>query len=152
MNARALDDLDRRIINTQQDGFPLCDHPFAAVAAHLGIDEALLIERIGRLVKDGLLSRFGPLFNAERLGGAVTLCALEVPGDDFARVTALVNAHPEVAHNYRRDHAFNMWFVIATERPEQIVPVIAAIEAETGLSVYNFPKQQEFFLELKVAV
>jgi len=152
MNVPALDDLDRRIINTQQDGFPLCEHPFAAVAAQLGIDEALLIERIDRLVKTGLLSRFGPLFNAERLGGAVTLCALEVPEGDFARVTGLVNAHPEVAHNYRRDHALNMWFVIATERPEQIARVIADIEAETGLPVYDFPKQQEFFLELKVAV
>lgn len=152
MTRRPLDDLDRAIINTQQDGFPLSERPFAEVAVRLGIDEGLLMERVGRLIKDGFVSRFGPLFNAERLGGAVTLCALEAAEAEFDRVAALVNAHREVAHNYQRDHALNMWFVIATERPEQIAAVIAEIEAETGLPVYNFPKQQEFFLELKVAV
>ena len=32
----------------------------------------------------------------------------------------MVNAHPEVAHNYEREHALNMWFVLATERPSEI--------------------------------
>jgi DNA-binding Lrp family transcriptional regulator len=152
MSGAGLDSLDRLIVNSLQGGFPVSDRPYAEVAARLGIDETALIGRISRLVEDGFLSRFGPLFNAERLGGAVTLCAIEVPEADFPRVTDLVNAHREVAHNYRREHALNMWFVIATERPDEIAAAIAAIEAETGLKVYDFPKQQEFFLELKVAV
>jgi hypothetical protein len=42
-----------------------------------------------------------------------------------------------------------MWFVIASERPEQIDAVIAAIEAATGLSVYAMPKEHEFFVEAR---
>jgi DNA-binding Lrp family transcriptional regulator len=146
-----MDELDRAIINRLQGGFPLCARPYAAAAAALGSDEATLIARIGALLEEGTLSRFGPLFDAERLGGAFTLCALSVPAEDFERVAALVNAHPEVAHNYERAHAFNMWFVLGTQRREDIARVIAAIEAETGLAVYDFPREAEYFIELRLA-
>lgn len=111
-----------------------------------------LIERLKRLCADGVLSRFGPLYDAEQLGGAVTLAALSVPGERFEAVADLVNAHPEIAHNYARDHALNMWFVIATETPERIRQVIEDIEAETSLTVYNMPKINEFYIGLNLAV
>jgi len=43
-----------------------------------------------------------------------------------------------------------MWFVLATETPEQIAAVIAAIERETGYRVYNMPKLEEFFVGLRL--
>ena len=54
-----------------------------------------------------------------------------------------------MAHNYERDHALNMWFVLATERPEEIDTVIAEIEARTGYEVLNLPKVEEFFVGLR---
>jgi DNA-binding Lrp family transcriptional regulator len=108
----------------------------------------VLLARLERLLDDGLLSRFGPMYHAERLGGALTLAALRVPVADFDAVAAKVNAHPEVAHNYAREHEFNMWFVLGTETPERIAEVIAEIERETGLTVYNMPKLEEFFVGL----
>ena len=147
-----LDALDRKIVNGLQGGFPICERPYAEAAERLGLEEAELIERIRSLVERGLLSRFAPLFNAEALGGAVCLCALAVPQDRFEAITEVVNAHPEVAHNYARDHALNMWFVLATEEPARIEEVAAAIEAETGLTVYRMPKIEEYFIGLKVEV
>jgi DNA-binding Lrp family transcriptional regulator len=147
-----LDALDKRIINGLQGGFPVCDRPFAVAAERLGLDEEDLMARIARLVDEGAISRFGPLINAEQLGGAVSLCALCVPASRFDAVAEQVNAHREVAHNYARDHELNMWFVIAAETPETIGEVIRRIEAETGLTVYDFPKQEEFFIGLKVEV
>lgn len=146
-----MDALDRAIVNRLQGGFPLCARPFAAAAATLDTDEDSLMRRIGALLENGTLTRFGPLFDAERLGGAFTLCALRVPGADFERVADLVNAHPEVAHNYAREHDFNMWFVLATRSPADIARVIAAIEAETGLAVYEFPREAEYFIDLRLA-
>lgn len=146
-----MDELDRAIVNRLQGGFPLCARPFAAAAAELGSDEPTLIARIGALLEDGTLSRFGPLYDAERLGGAFTLCALRVPAEEFERVAELVNAHPEVAHNYQREHAFNMWFVLATRAREDIPRVLAAIEAETGLAVFEFPREAEYFIDLRFA-
>lgn len=145
-----MDDIDRRIINELQDGLPLRERPYATLAAALGIAEQEIVDRIGVLLADGYLSRFGPLYNAERLGGALSLCALSAPVETFDETAALVNAHPEVAHNYERDHALNMWFVLATESPERIPEVVEEIESETGCAVYQFPKLEEFFIGLKL--
>lgn len=123
-----MDAIDRRLIDQLQDGFPVCERPFLAVAETLGIGEDELIARVDRLLADGTLTRFGPLFNAEKLGGALTLAALQVPAADFDRVAALVNAMPAVAHNYARAHPFNMWFVLATATPDGIASAIADIE------------------------
>lgn len=144
-----MDALDRAIINTLQGGFPLSERPYAEAAARLGTSEDELMRRIDALLNEGTLTRFGPMYHAERLGGALTLAAMKVPAGDFERVAALVNAHPEVAHNYAREHAFNMWFVLATDTPERIPAVIREIEDETGYKVYNLPKLEEYFVGLR---
>ena len=148
--ARAMDALDRRIVNALQGGFPVCERPFLAVAGDLGLAEDELIARIDALLADGTLTRFGPLFDAEKLGGAFTLAALQVPAADYDRVAALVNALPEVAHNYARDHALNMWFVLGTATPEGMAAALARIERDTGLPVHAFPKECEYFVELRL--
>lgn len=148
----ALDAIDRRIINALQGGFPISERPFAVAADDLGISEAELVSRLEVLRESGRMSRFGPMYNAERLGGDVTLAAIAVPAERYESVAELVNAHSEVAHNYARDHHYNMWFVVAAERPERIDEVLRMIEAETGLKVLNLPKLEEFFIGLKVAV
>lgn len=145
-----MDDIDRAIVNRLQDGFPITDRPFAAVAGELGLAEAELIARIQVLRESGVLTRFGPLFHAERLGGALTLAAMSIPEVDFDRVAEQVNAFPEVAHNYARDHALNMWFVLATGTPERKGEVIAAIERQTGHAVYDMPKLTEYYLNLRL--
>ena len=145
-----LDATDRLLVNSLQGGFPLEPRPFAIVADRLGIAEDEAIARIGRLVGSGVLSRFGPMYDAERMGGAVCLCALAVPGDRFEAVAETVNGFPEVAHNYERRHALNMWFVLATEAPAGIAEAAARIEAATGLPLHLFPKEREYFVGMRV--
>ena len=144
-----IDAVDRRIINTLQGGFPVSSRPYAEAAERIGIREQELIARLGRLLDDGVLSRFGPMYHAERMGGGLTLAAMQVPEDRFDAVADQVNAHPEVAHNYARDHALNMWFVVAADRPEAVGRTLEAIAVETGLDVFDMPKLREFFVGLR---
>lgn len=144
-----MDAVDGKIINALQGGFPVSERPYAEVAARIGLSEDDLLARLRRLLDDGVLTRFGPMYHAERLGGALTLAAMRLPPDDLERVAAIVNGFREVAHNYARDHAFNMWFVVATEAPEDIATVIADIESATGYPVYNLPKLDEFYVGLR---
>lgn len=146
----ALDATDRAILNRMQDGLPLCSHPFAALADDLGLDENGLLTRIQTLREIGAITRFGPFYDAAAMGGAFCLCAMAVPAERFENVVTLVNAHPEVAHNYERTHRLNMWFVLACERPDQIEQVAARIEQDTGLPVLRFPKEHEFFIGFRV--
>lgn len=145
-----LDVIDRAIINRLQDGFPICDRPYAAVAEALGVGEKALLDRLSRLLQERVLTRFGPMYHAERMGGGLSLAAMKIPADDFERVAGIVNAMPEVAHNYARDHALNMWFVLATETLQGQQDAIAAIELKTGYPVFNMPKIREYFVELKL--
>jgi DNA-binding Lrp family transcriptional regulator len=145
-----MDAIDRLIINRLQGGFPVAERPYAAAAADLGITESELIRRLQRMLADGALSRFGPLYDAERIGGAVTLAAMAVPAERFDEVAQIVNGFPEVAHNYARDHRLNMWFVVNAERPERVAEALAAIAAATGVPVMNLPKLDEYFLELRL--
>lgn len=145
-----MDELDRAIINHLQGGLQVCERPYLLAANELGVSEESLITRLESLLKRGILTRIGPLFQIEKAGGAFTLAALHAPLENYDAIAEKVNALPEVAHNYQREHELNMWFVVATETPEQIGDAIKKIEQETGCTVFNFPKSKEYFVELKL--
>lgn len=145
-----MDQIDRDIINGLQGGLAVCERPYLEAAQRLGLEEEELIARLSRMLAQGVLTRIGPLYQIERMGGAFTLAALHAPLEEYEQVAQCVNALPQIAHNYARDHELNMWFVIATETPGEIKEVIDRIEQETGCSVFNFPKSREYFVELKL--
>jgi DNA-binding Lrp family transcriptional regulator len=149
VNNSILDKTDRLIINSLQGGFPICDSPFRQIARQLDIDENDLIQRLENLLADKTLSRFGPMYDIQKLGGSFSLCAIQVPAERFDEVTDIVNAFDEVAHNYERDHEFNMWYVLATETQDMIKIINRQIENITGLRVYNMPKLEEYFVGLR---
>jgi DNA-binding Lrp family transcriptional regulator len=149
-----LTQLDKQLINLLQDGFPLTPEPFKTVAEQLAesgfkCTASEVMTRIQTLLDDGILSRFGPMYQAERMGGGLTLAAMKIDENDYDRVNDQVNEFPQVAHNYRREHELNMWFVLATENPEGIQECIEAMETVTGYKVFNMPKEEEFYVGLK---
>ncbi len=124
----SLSELEREFINNFQGNFPLQERPFKVIAARLNCSEDELIDTVKHLKSRNLLTRFGPLYDAASLGGGLTLAAIAVPEERYDSVTEIVNAYSEVAHNYRREHTLNMWFVLATETPEAIDNILHAIE------------------------
>ena len=146
----SLDDV--RLMTRLHGGLPLTDRPFADVAAEMGWQEDSVIERLHHLLAHGVLTRFGPLFQIERGGGQFVLAAMAVPETRFDEVAAQVNALPEVAHNYRREHALNMWFVVAAASPARAEAAIHHIGCISGLPVFAFPKEREYFVEFRLPV
>jgi len=146
----APDRIDRRLIDRLHGELPITERPFADIGQEFGISEDEVIERLRRMLAHGTLTRFGPLFQIERAGGQFVLAALQVPEADFARITGIVNALPEVAHNYRREHALNMWFVVAAESQAAARAALDRVEALTGLTVHAFPKEREYFVGLRL--
>jgi DNA-binding Lrp family transcriptional regulator len=155
---RDLSRLDRAVVNAFQGGFPVAERPFEAAADALrgaGVDvtETELVETVRSLDESGVLSRFGPLVNAEEIGGTATLVAMHAPPERFDEVAETVNDHREVAHNYEREHPhLNMWFVVSVADSDRVGAVLDAIEAETGQPTYNMPKEREFRVEAKFKV
>ena len=150
---------DRALIAALHGGFPLSERPYAEAASQLGCSEDMLIERLQRLLAHGDLTRFGPLFQIERAGGRFVLAAMAVPEARFAELAQRLREMPEVAHNYRRESALpaatadtplNMWFVIAVGCPQEVPRVVERIEQASGLTVFQFPKEREYFVELRL--
>ena len=143
-----MDDLDRRLINRLQLGLPLVRHPWKVLAAELQSSSSELLDRLHALLEDGVLTRFGPMFDIERLGGAFTLAALAVPEERFEDVAEQLHALPEVAHNYRREHPWNMWFVLGCPTEKGIAETLQRIESLTGLPLLNLPKEETYHVGL----
>lgn len=147
-----LSELDKQLINILQKGFPISEQPFLDIAKQINSTQEAVIERLNHLKETKVLTRFGPMFDAACLGGAFTLAALAVPEERFEEVNTIVNSFEEVAHNYKRTHDFNMWFVIGTESEAEIDEVIKKIEQQTELSVLNTPKMEEYYVQLYLPV
>jgi DNA-binding Lrp family transcriptional regulator len=114
----------------------------------LNTTEEIVLSKVKSLLDRGVLTRVGPFYNMDKSNGYVSLVALIVPEDRFDEVSVIVNSYEEVAHNYKREHQFNMWFVIAGTHEEEIKKVLLEIEKNTGLKTFNFPKLKEFALDL----
>jgi DNA-binding Lrp family transcriptional regulator len=148
--ALELSDFDRTLINALQSDFPLSASPFDDLGETLGYSAEELIAGVNSLLERGVITRFGPLFNIEHLGGNFSLCALKVPVERFEEVTEMVNAYPQVAHNYLREHDWNMWFVLATENATELEAVFEEIKQRSACPGLNLPKEKEFYVGLRL--
>ena len=146
-----MDDIDRMLVDALQEGMPVRARPFMGLAKQAGLTEEAVVARLQRLLQDGSLSRFGPLFNVEAFGGSYVLAAMQIPDSELEPVVGLLNAYPEVAHNYLREHRFNVWFVVAASGPEQAEAVLRDIEQRTGRPVCRLPKVREHFIGARFA-
>lgn len=138
---------ERRLLNDWQRDLPLVPRPYAAIGQVLGLEEADVIERLAALCDRGAISRVGAVVRPN-VAGASTLAAIAVPAERLDEVAHLVSSHEEVNHNYEREHALNLWFVITAESRDRVEAVRAAIEAETGLPVLELPLAAEYRIDL----
>lgn len=148
--AQALSSFDCMLINEIQSNFPLSSEPFDALALRLGHPADDIMAGVQSLLERGVITRFGPLFNIEKLGGQFSLCALKVPDKRFDEIAELVNGYSQVAHNYRRAHEWNMWFVLATETACELQSVFQEIELLSACPGLNLPKDKEFYVGLRL--
>ena len=139
--------LEKCLLNEYQRGFPLCPAPYAEIATQLGVSEAEVIQTLESLQRRGFISRVGPVFAPQR-AGASTLAALAVPEERLESVAGQVSAYAEVNHNYQREHAWNLWFVVTAPDQQRVEQVLADIKAVTGLRVLNLPLQRAFYIDL----
>jgi DNA-binding Lrp family transcriptional regulator len=147
MRAPVLDALDRRLLDDFQQGFPLSPRPYRDIAEQLGIGEAEVLARLESLSRAGIVSRVGPVVRPGR-AGVSTLGAMRVAPERLEAVAALVSAYPEVNHNYEREHAFNLWFVLTAADADRLGAVLDEIALRTGIPVMDLPMLEEYHIDL----
>ncbi|NMG76755.1 Lrp/AsnC family transcriptional regulator [Aromatoleum diolicum] len=136
-----------RLLNDYQRGFPLVSEPFVAMAAACGLDEAAVLSALQAWVASGVVSRVGAVFAPRRVG-ASALAALSAPAGRLEEIAARISAVAEVNHNYQREHAFNLWFVVTAASAQRLRQIVAGIEQDTGCAVIVLPLEEEFHIDL----
>jgi len=129
-----LDKFDRKLLSIIQSGFPAVERPFDALAERMGSDSDEVVRRIGRLRALGMIRRLGAVFDSRRLGYASTLVAARVPPDRLDDMAGTVSRLPGVTHNYRRDHAYNLWFTLTGRSERQLRETVEALKRRTGIA------------------
>ena len=149
----AMDDIDRRILNRIQSGFPIASRPFLTIGQELQLTEDEVIRRIIRLKETGIIRRVGANFVPGKLGFVSTLCAARVPEEHIDRFAEVVNRYPGVTHNYLRDNDVNVWFTFIAPSMEEIEENLQKIVEETGIEkILNLPATRVFKIKAKFEV
>ena len=93
--------------------------PVARPFLDLALPEDDVVALLARAKADGVIRRFGAVFDARRLGYRSVLCALDCPPGSLLAQAAIVSAHPGVTHCYERRaligklHYPALWFTLA---------------------------------------
>jgi len=152
--AQQLDIVDRRLLDLLQRDFPPTTRPFAAIGERLGLPEEEVLARVRRLKgsdERGLIRQISAIFDTPALGYKSTLVAMQVPQGETERVAAAINRHPGVSHNYRRDHAWNLWFTLAVPPDEDLETTVQALVDQAGSYAYRLlPALRVFKIDVRL--
>lgn len=147
------DQIDRKILNLIQAGFPISPEPYREIGDALGISEENVLARIGNMVDSGLIRRLGAIFDSKKLGCHSTLCAMKVEESRIDEVAAVVNSYPGVTHNYLREHQLNMWFTATAQSIEDLEQMLNQIKTETGINdILSLPAEKIFKIRVNFAL
>ncbi len=127
-----LEPIDRELLNAVQWDFPLDPRPFAVLGRRLGLSEPEVRERIAHIKDLGVLRQLSAIFDTRALGYGSALVAAQIAPDRIDAAAAVVSAHPGVSHNYKRNHAYNLWYTIAVPPGESLEQHIEALHRESG--------------------
>lgn len=122
-----LDATSRELLDLMQEEFPLVERPYAALGERLGISESDALERVRLAREAGVVRQVCAIYDTKALGYSSALVAMKVPAERLTHAAAVINAHPGVSHNYKRNHDFNMWFTVAMPPGHDLDAVIARL-------------------------
>jgi radical SAM protein with 4Fe4S-binding SPASM domain len=148
-----VDPVDLALLDILQDDIPLVSRPFDVIAARLGIPEEEVIRRLKGLQEQGIVRGLSPILESRHAGlSATTLVALRVPDEKIPMIARLINAYPEVSHNYRRDHSYSLWFTVAGKDESRIQEILREIKEQSGLidqDILELPTIHRFKIDVR---
>lgn len=144
-----MDDLDKRILNIIQAGFPVAENPFEVLGEQIGIgaDEALV--RVRALKESGIIRKLGASFDTRKVGHISMLVAAKVDLEHLLKVADEVSLFPEVTHNYGRDFEYNLWFTLVCESAARIDSIIEKVKSLPGvIDIQKLPSERMFKIKV----
>jgi len=127
-----LDPLDKQLLTLIQQAVPLEAQPYHRLAERLTGTADDILARIERLKAAHVIRQISAIFDTRVLGYKSTLVAMKVAPDRVDQAAAVVNSHPGVSHNYKRNHLYNLWFTIAMPSSDSIEDTVTILHEHSG--------------------
>lgn len=131
-----LDEFDKLILNEMQLGLPLCNNPFKIMADKLNMDESYLIDKLNNLKRNGIIRRFGGIFDSNKVGIKSSLMAIKVDenikNNEFLNIIDILNSYPQITHNYIREHKYQIWFTLMAKDEKDFLRLVNEIKKRTA--------------------
>jgi siroheme decarboxylase len=127
-----IDAIDKQLLNALQREIPLISEPFLAMATTLEISVDAVLERIGRLKEEQVIRQMSAIFDTKTLGYKSSLVAMKIAADHIDAAAVVINAHPGVSHNYKRNHEYNLWFTVAVPATGDVRGTIELLHHASG--------------------
>ena len=131
----ALTEVDRELLNAVQWDFPLDPRPYGVLAERLGITEPEVRARVAHVKAQGVLRQLSAIFDTRALGYGSSLVACKIDPDRIDEAAAVISEHPGVSHNYKRNHAFNLWYTIAVPPGDVLQDHVDVLHRDAGALV-----------------
>ncbi len=112
MSNPQLDQTNQELLNMVQKNFPIVKRPFLEMGNRLNVTEQEVIDRLKGL-KGEVIRQMSAIFDTRSLGYQSSLVAAKINPERIDEAAEIINQHPGVSHNYKRNHEFNLWFTIA---------------------------------------
>lgn len=139
------------LIDGYQRDFPIVARPYAEIAAKLALTEDDVLARLRALSARGALSRVGAVVRPHSAGRS-TLAAVAAPRERIEAVAAQIDAYQGVNHNYEREGAWNLWFVVTGADQADVDATLAGVARDTGLHVLDLPLEKSYHIDLGFAL
>lgn len=116
-----LDEVDKELLQSVQDEFPVSKSPWKRLAHRLNISEEETLARVQRLHREGVIRKIAPVLeNREVWLNASTLILMKVPKERIDEIAEVINSYDGVTHNYEREHEYNLWFTLTTSNEDEL--------------------------------
>ena len=100
-----------------QKEFPISENPFYDIGKKLNVSEEKAFLLYKELKDKKIIRQTSAIFDTKSLGYSSSLVAFRIE-NNIEEAAKIVNQHPGVSHNYKRDNYYNLWFTIAIPRTE----------------------------------
>jgi DNA-binding Lrp family transcriptional regulator len=147
-----LDETDKTFLQLVQKDFPITKRPWDVLAEKLGISYECLMDRVNKLFEQGIVRRFGPVLETDKVGlSARTLILMKVPRERVEEVASIVNGFEAVTHNYERENEYNLWFTLITSNQKQLNSSLQEILDATKIpetNILDLPVTRKFKIKV----
>ncbi len=131
------------LLEALQEGLPLVDRPYGALAEKAGLGELELIGRVGEWLASGLISRFGVVVRHHELGyNANAMCVWDVPAERVDELGRLLATESGINLCYRRRRSlpawpYNLYCMIHGRARQAVLARRSEIAARLGLDAFS---------------